>query len=243
MAFKKETSVSDYMTLVTTHECNRACKWCVDQYRGQKEFITLKNVNKALAFAKKNNIKDILLVGGEPTLHPEIVEIAQESKEQGFNTIMTTNYDFPDKVKALDGIVNSLNISYYGQKHLPSQKDFESDLTLSVLLFKGRFKTKEELDAFIQKYQKNFTLKFSTLTVCNDWTKEHQDVPFLDQLPAEGIVLFNEIQGQIYNGHIIKRYDRVVNHFAKQSYKCHVDGEISKSWTRTETIIERDKEQ
>ncbi|MGN0929429.1 MAG: radical SAM protein [Alphaproteobacteria bacterium] len=230
--FNVNTKTSDYMSIVLTHECNKQCPYCIDKYRGRKEYITLDNIKKAITFAKKHNIKDILLVGGEPTLHPQVVEIAKMVKEAEFNTILTTNYTRPDVVKDLDKYVNSFNISFYNQKELPKQKDFKADLTLSTLLYKGGIDSKEKLDAFIEKYKDNFILKFSTLTVCNDWTSEHQKVDFLDSLNAKRIVLFNEIEGLIYKDYVIKRYDRIINLSAEQSFKCHVDGNISNSWER-----------
>lgn len=75
---------SDYMSIVLTHECNKKCLFCIDEYRGNKEFISLENIDKALFFAKKSGIKDILLIGGEPTLHPNILEIAKIIKAHGF---------------------------------------------------------------------------------------------------------------------------------------------------------------
>jgi organic radical activating enzyme len=231
--FNVKTAVSDYMTMVVTHECDRKCPFCIDEYRGRAEFITLDNVIKGLEFAKINSIKDILIVGGEPTLHPEILEIAKLVKRYGFKCILTTNYNFPEVVKALDGIVDSFNISFYDQEALPRQSEYVSDLTLSVLLFEGRFKGVEDFDAFIDKHEENFALKFSTMFICNEWTSRRQKVQFLDELkPVKYCILFNEMLGQIYRGHVIKRYDRVVNGSAEQSCKCHVDGEISKSWRR-----------
>jgi hypothetical protein len=76
-------------------------------------------------------------------------------------------------------------------------------------------------------------LKFSTLTNCNDWTDKHRDVSYLDSLECKRVVLFNEMVGQLYRGSVIKRYDKIINTIADQSYKAHVNGEIIKSWNRT----------
>ena len=230
--FKSNTKTSDYMSIVLTHECNRQCPFCIDQYRGRNEYISLLNVQRAINFAKAHNIKDVLLVGGEPTLHPQVIEIAKMIKGAGLKTILTTNYSKPDVVKALDKYVDSFNISYYNQAELPNQRDFTADLTLSVLLFKGGIDSKEKLDKFIEKYRDKYHLKFSTLDVCNDWTRAHQNSDWLDDIGAKKVVLFNEIEGLFYKDTIIKRYDRLLNPNAEQSYKCHVDGVIKQSWKR-----------
>ena len=230
--FKIDTKTSDYMTIVVTHECNRKCPFCIDSYRGRCEFITLENVKRAITVAKTKKIKDILLVGGEPTLHPDICLIAKMVHEAGFNVVLTTNYTKPDIVKKLDKYVDSFNISYYYQEMLPMKKDYKADITLSTLIFKGQLDTKKLLDSFIDKYKDEYILKFSTLTVCNDFTEKRQQVDYLDELEAKRIILFNEIEGQIYRNCIIKRYDKLVNKNAEQSLKCHVDGTISYSWDR-----------
>lgn len=228
--FSIDTQVNDYMSIIVTHDCNRDCPFCIDKNRGKPEYITIHNLLNALKYAKAKDVKDILLVGGEPTLHKDILLIAKIVKLFRFNLILTTNYTYPDVIKKLDGIVDSFNISFYGQHKLPHQRDFRSDLTLSALIFKGQLDTKGKLDNFIDKHQGMSVLKFSTLTDCNDWTSQRQNVEYLDNLECEKVILFNEIIGQIYRGYIIKRYDRVINQSAEQSLKCHTNGEIKKTW-------------
>lgn len=229
--FNVATKTTDYMSIVTTHKCQLNCPFCADMHGKTEEEISIDNVVRALHFAKSKNIKDILLVGGEPTLHTKIAEICRLVKSKGFNCILTTNYQNPNAVRKLDGIVDSFNISYYGQSELPNQQQFKSDLTLSVLIFKDRFRGKEDLDQFIDTHQKEMHLKFSTLVPCNEWAKAHQKVEWLDELPFEWTgLLFDEILGHIYRSCIIKRYDKVINPKAVQSYKCLVDGTITKHW-------------
>lgn len=230
--FDGTTSTHDYGTIIVTHECNKKCAFCIDKYRGKSEFISPCILRKHLAKAKENALKDILIVGGEPTLHPKIVEICKEVKSYGFNLILTTNYTKPEVVKKLDGIVDSFNISFYNQRELPSQKDFVSDLTLATLIHKKQLNTKEKLDNHIEKYSNRMTLKFSTLSVCNDWTNENQTVEYLDGLDADAMVLFDEIEGLKYKGCIIKRNDRLINTNSHQSMKFHINGEVSRTWER-----------
>jgi hypothetical protein len=231
--FDIKQTTADYMSLVLTHECNKKCPFCIDRYRGRLEYISREHVIAACEHGVKHGIKDVLLIGGEPTLHPNVVEIAQLVKSYGFRVIMTTNYTMPDVVKALDGIVDCFNISFYHQPSLPLQANFNSDLTLHTLIHTRQLETKEKLDAFIEKHRGVGHIKFSTLSPCNQWATDHQlSGGYLDALPCEWVVLFNEILGQIYNGATIKRYDRVINKIAHQSFKCHVDGEISDTWER-----------
>jgi organic radical activating enzyme len=226
-----KTTENDYINMIVTHECNRNCPFCVDKYRGNKGYISSESVENALRFAKQYGAKDVLLVGGEPTLHPNIVSIAERVKNYDLNCILTTNYTCPDVVKRLDGVVDSFNISYYGQENLPDQSDFSSDITLSTLIWKGRFRSIDEFDRFIDKYENRFHLKFSTLDACNEWCKKNQKVDFLDYLPfSKDVVLFENNLGHIYRGHVIGRSDVLLNSAGDCSWKCHVNGEITQNW-------------
>ena len=231
--FDGKIKTTEYGSLVVTHECNKHCQFCIDKYRGQAEYITLPNVEKALQFAKQKGLKEILIVGGEPTLHPNIIEIAKLVKEYGFKSILTSNYTTPWIIKQLDGIIDCFNVSFYNQNKLPMQCDFVSDITITTLIHKQQLNSKLLLDEFIDKYQNYGHLKFSTLSICNEWTKQMQQVDYLDTLEAEKMLLFDEIEGLVYRNCIIKRYDKLINNDSYQSFKFHVSGEISQSWERS----------
>lgn len=230
MAFSVDQEVNKYMSVVLTHQCNKNCPFCID-YKKDNCFISIDNFKNALEVAAQAKIEHILLTGGEPTLHPEILEFARMINEFRFTSILTTNYTNPKITQSLDGIIDCFNISYYGQERLPHQLDFKSDITISALIHKYQLSSKDELDCFMGKcwaYTNN--LKFSTLTICNEWTRARQQVDYLDYLDCTWHVLFNEILGQSYKGSIIKRYDKVINPCARQSLKCHVDGLINYEW-------------
>lgn len=233
--FNPKTTTDDYIYLIVTHECNMHCPFCVDLNRGKNEYISIENVYKAINYCIENNVKTITILGGEPTLHPQIRRIAYLIKAHGLDIVMTTNYTKPDEVKYLDRYVDSFNISHYNQKELPKQKDFKADLTLSKLIFKGQLDNKKDLDDFIDKYKDDFSdLKFSTLTNINAFTNRVNDISdFLNTLPIEKTVtIMGEIQGQYYRNYLIKRFDvpATENAYCKRSMKMHVNGEMRRSW-------------
>ena len=53
-----KTKDTDYMIIVTTHECGRRCPFCIDKYRGRREFISLEDVEKALGTSLTANEND-----------------------------------------------------------------------------------------------------------------------------------------------------------------------------------------
>ncbi len=239
MTFDIRTKTTDYMSIVVTNECNRHCPFCIDIYRGTGTTMSQQTFNTAMEVAQEHSVKDVLFVGGEPTLHPDLSNWVRTAKNLGFHTIVTTNFDNLDAVYALDGIADSLNLSYYGQKVLPDPERFTTtDLTLSCLLYRtGRIRSKADLDAFIDLYGASYQLKFSTLTQVNAFTARNSDASWLDTLDADPVILFDEIEGLVYRGTVIKRYDRVVNASAYQSIKVHANGVINRSWDRTENLL------
>ena len=231
--FDPATTITDFMSVVLTHDCPRACPFCIDKYRGSGEYISAKSFTRAVATAVDYGVRDLLLVGGEPTLHKYVVDFAREARAAKLRVILTTNYARADVMQKLDGIVSCFNVSSYGQV-LPHQRNFVSDITISKLLWAHPgIATKEHLDAFIDTHRGRGHLKFSTVVPVNDWTAHNTGTyDWLDRLPCEWVVLFNEILGQEYRGTIIKRHDKVVNPVAPQSWKVHVDGTLSTGWER-----------
>lgn len=229
--FDIKTKTSDYMSIVLTHECTRKCPFCIDKHRGNGVIITREHFINGLNFAKSQGIKDILLTGGEPTLHPDVLEYAQMVKDYGFRLIFTSNADRPEILYALDKYVDCFNFSHYGQKMPDPTKFHHADLTISKLLYSGGIDSKRKLDAFIDKYGENFYLKFSTMTPITEWA-ENNNTRFVNRLKSEKITLFGEVPGLMYRGHVIKRYDCTTDAFTPvaQSWKCLANGKIDKTW-------------
>lgn len=232
MVFNTNLANHEYFQFVLTHECNRTCKFCIDYRRGDDAYMSQESFSRGLVHAKEAGVKQVQLIGGEPTLHPNFVAFAQEAKAAGFEIIVTTNFDNPEPIYEALPWVDSWNFSYYGQKSIPLLEGV--DITLSALIYgKGFLNTQEKLDKFIDRYQEDYTLKFSTLSIINDYTAKHADPgPWIDELPGERMVLFDFIMAQTYRGHLIKRYDvEGPELYTLDSWKCLVDGSITRDWT------------
>lgn len=73
-----------------TTRCNCKCIMC-DMHRKTPESISLKDAKTILEFLAKNKFLIAYFTGGEPTLHPNIVEIVKYANQLGLVTSMTTN--------------------------------------------------------------------------------------------------------------------------------------------------------
>ena len=235
MELTKDKVPSHKIRLVLTNNCNMNCPWCVDnsiRTDSDGDFMTMKNVDKAITFGKDNDIKEFTLTGGEPTLHPKIEEIAKLIKANGFKLKMITNYVASDVVKRLDGIVDRITISYYGQQ-LPENNEFlKSEMVLSIILDANRFKKMEDLDYFIDKYSNQFEVTFRTMWRVNEYCHNKQ-VSFLNELDKLESKVIN--RGRVcnyYRGHKISRIDLPKQdiEFGEPHYKMHVDGTIARDF-------------
>lgn len=69
------------VTLNLNTTCNLHCKWCYNQEK-QHRLLKFELFVKFYEDIIKNNITSIALIGGEPTIHPQFVEILRKLKEQ-----------------------------------------------------------------------------------------------------------------------------------------------------------------
>ncbi|MBF0449469.1 MAG: radical SAM protein [Candidatus Magnetomorum sp.] len=91
--FKKNTRSVFFH--ITTH-CNLSCRHCyIDPVQHGLGSIPLDQIMQWLTYLKKDNT-DLVLLGGEPTLHPDLSEIVKFSRKLGFKsiTIDTNGYLF-----------------------------------------------------------------------------------------------------------------------------------------------------
>lgn len=238
------SKTTKHLNVILTNKCNRMCPGCIAKKNTSKTkdtFLSLSNVEKAIEFGKQEGIKTVALTGGEPTLHPNVLKIAKMFRFNGFDVAIYTNYDFPEKVKALDGIVNRVFASYYGQK-MPTQSEFSfSQIIITTLLLKNYFKTITDLDNFIYKYRQTTSLLFTVPVNVNDYCEENT-CDFLDEISKKSYLPLTLPDGtimQLYNGCPIKRTDlpKAFINLDTYSYKMRLDGEISHFYTKgTENI-------
>ena len=235
-----------HMNIIITNECNRNCPFCIAKKNSNNsnyKYISMENIEKAINFAKSENLETIALSGGEPTLHPNIMEIVKKIKQTNCQLALYTNYDFKDKVEILDGLIDYIFISYYGQA-MPNPHTFKkSKIIMTILLLKNYFKTIKDLDDFIEKYKDTAILLFSVPVNVNDYCEE-QTVDFLDEIDKcneENDFLPDGTIIQKYKNCIIRRPDlqKAFIEIDSYSYKMRLDGKISHFYSEgTEKLSE-----
>lgn len=96
-----------------TRQCNMKCMYCNIQNTIRKD-LTLNEWKKAIDIIKNLGVKEIVILGGEPTLYPYILELVEYiSKQAKLTCNLTTNaFGNFDLVKQLlENGLNSLGVS------------------------------------------------------------------------------------------------------------------------------------
>ena len=96
-----------------TRKCNMKCTYCNIQSI-EREELTLDEWKKAVDIIKRLGAKDIVILGGEPTIYPNIVELVRYiSKDANLSCNLTTNAfgNFEIVKDLLDAGLNSIGVS------------------------------------------------------------------------------------------------------------------------------------
>lgn len=96
------------MNLIINDTCNRACPYCFARSkvglsdgteRPDGKDISLDNFERYLDFLARGAEPLLKLLGGEPTLHPEFLELLRRAHARGLQTLVFTNGLWPRKVR------------------------------------------------------------------------------------------------------------------------------------------------
>ncbi len=80
------------LTLMLNKICNLKCVFCdIPNADGKEDILLKENAFKVINEAKKIGIKEIILTGGEPFLHPHLFEIVDFANLRNINSVITTN--------------------------------------------------------------------------------------------------------------------------------------------------------
>lgn len=84
----------DRLRLLITDSCNLACSYCHNEGQfGQGQFMTLEAVEGLAQWLKENSIyvKSLILSGGEPSIHPQLLEIVHLLRDSAQSLSIVTN--------------------------------------------------------------------------------------------------------------------------------------------------------
>ena len=109
--------------LTLNRACNLRCMWCYAQSTGYNSFdkMPLERAFKIIDIISEMNIKHISLIGGEPTIYSDLIEVIQYANKKGISCGLITNglmlHDNNFLLKLLEAGVNSIGFSLKGYSH------------------------------------------------------------------------------------------------------------------------------
>ncbi len=81
----------DYIQFYPTLRCNRSCDFCFNKEMPSVEDMSLKNFHIMQSKLKDIGVKTLDIIGGEPTLHKDILAIIREAEQNDFNVNLSSN--------------------------------------------------------------------------------------------------------------------------------------------------------
>lgn len=192
--FSQEVLDLRELFVLLTYQCNGNCPFCIEHNIGEKGFLSDENFDRAIDFSIEKGLTSIFLHGGEPTVHPHVVNFAEKAKKDGFLVKMFTNGINFNRVKELDGIVDDITISYRDSSSLRYiQSEWETRLTLQILVTEADFPTLASLKSFVASAKETgMNVRVNTLNPVNQYAYDNQCVPYLEEmflnLPDEAII-------------------------------------------------------
>lgn len=86
--------------IVLNSSCNLSCKYCfAKEILSNNDFISLDNIIYIVDYLKHSEKKVISLMGGEPTLHPQIISIIEKFRAEEFTISLKSNGLWNTKIK------------------------------------------------------------------------------------------------------------------------------------------------
>ena len=90
---EKMVNKNAYLSIVTTNNCQCSCFYCINSHTDKALDLPLeKALENIKKLKEKYDIKECVILGGEPLMYPRIVELVSELKKMNLDKIcLTTN--------------------------------------------------------------------------------------------------------------------------------------------------------
>lgn len=172
---KLDAFVSDnlYLSVVTTNACQMRCPYCINSNTDGSLNMPLEEAEKNISKAAGDlGIKEAVILGGEPTLYPDLLKLIRFLKDNVKLRrvgITTNGISLKESPQLLTDMINAgidfLNISYHRDGQFLTCKDligirgqFLHDTTpgmqkmrINTNVWRGNHDTLPELTAFLRK--------------------------------------------------------------------------------------------
>lgn len=155
--------------IILTTLCNNNCRNCLLDKRINIGYRSLSSIKKELYFSLRKGYERVMLLGGEPTIHPDFLEIIRLSKEAGYKkvTVLSNGRMFSYigfLRKAKEAGLEEIIVSIYS--HKPKVQDYITGTKGSL---------KQTLNALVNIKKLNYPLVVGTVIT----KRNYKDLPAL----------------------------------------------------------------
>lgn len=116
-----------YLSVVATNKCNRACPYCINSDTDPSLQLPVEKMRRNVGEAvKRFKIKEAIILGGEPTLHPNILSIISGLKEAGIKIVRLTTNGIALTDEMLTAMVEAgldgVNVSFHNEDFISFER-------------------------------------------------------------------------------------------------------------------------
>lgn len=84
-------SAPDYIQLYITTRCNQSCDFCFNRSLAKTDDLSFDDYKQMVGILKRIGTRTIDILGGEPTLHPDLMRIIRYSLQEGMKLNISSN--------------------------------------------------------------------------------------------------------------------------------------------------------
>lgn len=116
----------DYIQFYPTLRCNKSCDFCFNKGIPSLSDMPLERFHEMLVILKAAGVRTIDIMGGEPTLHPDIEAMIRHAEDAGFLINFSSNGTDLSLLERIirNGRRTTVGISVNDRQELSSVKDF-----------------------------------------------------------------------------------------------------------------------
>jgi sulfatase maturation enzyme AslB (radical SAM superfamily) len=156
--------------LSITNVCNRKCLYCFasdTQTEYGKTFMSEETFDKALDYLKRSEIKQVRLLGGEPTLHPHFIKFVLKALKSDFDIMLFTNGLMSQEIlkflisvpaEKLSVLLNTIHPAENDDHGIKIQREIMSGLGRVIIPGINIYSAKQDLN-FLLEYVSKYNLK------------------------------------------------------------------------------------
>ncbi|MBR9706279.1 4Fe-4S cluster-binding domain-containing protein [Candidatus Pacearchaeota archaeon] len=214
------------LQVFVTNDCNLKCGGCFarNAMGDDKSNISLEEYTQAINQFLEKGGRQVNILGGEPMLHPKLLDLLDINKQKNLKTTVYTNGYFMDKFSREDFEGVKLRVSIYGKssKNKAAYGLSQTDIPFDANFMVGADTTLEDLLESAKHVEIDFGCKVFFISSIRELDNERQE--FFDDTKRTMPVL---------------KYKELVHNFLNQ-YEGDMDVHISKRgiFESTQTVAD-----